>query len=82
MSRKRKPIPVFRNEAEERAFWERHGSTDYVDWNTAEPVRSGNLKPSADRLTVIPANAPATDGPSPQPSLTRGEGVGQAEQDA
>ena len=39
MSRKRKPIPVFRNEAEERAFWERHDSTDYVGWNTAEPVR-------------------------------------------
>ena len=47
MSRKRKPIPVFRSEAEERAFWESHDSTDYVDWNTAEPVRFGNLKPSA-----------------------------------
>lgn len=80
MSRKRKPIPVFRNEAEERAFWERHGSTDYVDWNTAEPVRSGNLKPSADRLTVIPVNAPATDGPL-SPTLShqgRGGRTGRA----
>lgn len=47
MSRKRKPIPVFRSEAEERAFWERHDSIDYMDWNTAEPVRFGNLKPPA-----------------------------------
>ena len=31
MSRKRKPMPVFRNEAEERAFWEWHDSTAYVD---------------------------------------------------
>ena len=46
MSRKRKPIPVFKSEAEERAFWERHDSTDYVDWNTAEPARFGNLEPS------------------------------------
>ena len=47
MSRKRKAIPVFRSEAEERTFLERHDSTDYIDWNTAEPVRFVNLKPSA-----------------------------------
>lgn len=47
MSRKRKPIPLFKSEAEERALWERHDSTDYVDWNKAEPVRFVNLKPSA-----------------------------------
>ena len=47
MSRKRKPIPVFKSEAEERAFWERHDSTDYTDRKKAEPARFGNLKPSA-----------------------------------
>lgn len=52
MSRKRKPIPVFKSEAEERAFWERHDSTDYVDWNTAEPVRFPNLKPSTKAISL------------------------------
>lgn len=52
MSRKRKPIPVFRSEAEERAFWESHDSTDYVDWNTAEPVRFPNLKPSTKAISL------------------------------
>ena len=40
MSKKRKPIPVFKSEAEERAFWESRDSADYVDWNKAERVRS------------------------------------------
>lgn len=52
MSRKRKSIPVFRSEAEERAFWERHDSTDYVDWNKAEPVRFQNLKPSTKAISL------------------------------
>ena len=46
MSSKRKPIPTFHNEAEERDFWERHDSADYVDWDAAECVRFPNLKPS------------------------------------
>lgn len=44
MKKERKPIPAFENEAEERAFWERHDSTDYVDWSTAESVWFPNLK--------------------------------------
>ena len=47
MNRKRKLIPVFKSEAEERDFWECHDSTDYVDWNTAEDTRFPNLEPSA-----------------------------------
>ena len=38
MSRKLKPIPRFRTEAEERKFWETHDSTDYVDWSKAKRV--------------------------------------------
>ena len=71
MSRKRKPIPVFRNEAEERAFWERHDSTDYVDWNTAEPVRFGNLKPSA-RLVGRHSGERSGHGRPPLPPGERG----------
>ena len=52
MSRKRKPIPPFKNEAEERAFWESHDSTDYVDWSQAERVRFPNLKPSTKAISL------------------------------
>ena len=52
MSRKRKPTPTFKNEAEERAFWESHDSTDYVDWSGAERVRFPNLKPSTKAISL------------------------------
>lgn len=49
---KLKSIPVFANEAEERAFWERHDSADYVDWSMAERVRFANLKPSTKSISL------------------------------
>lgn len=52
MSKKRKPIPVFKSEAEERAFWESHDSTDYVDWSKAKRVRFPNLKPSTKAISL------------------------------
>ena len=52
MSRKRKPIPSFESEAEERAFWERHDSTEYVDWSRAARVRLLNLKPSTKAISL------------------------------
>ncbi len=52
MSRKRKSIPPFKSEAEERAFWESHDSTDYVDWSRAERVRFPNLKPSTKAISL------------------------------
>ena len=52
MSRKRKSIPPFKNEAEERAFWESHDSTDYVDWSGAERVRFPHLKPSTKAISL------------------------------
>lgn len=39
MSKPRK-IPEFKSEAEERAFWESHGSSDYVDWRQSESFSS------------------------------------------
>ena len=45
MSKKElKPIPHFKDEDEERAFWGSHDSTDYVDWSKARRVRFPNLK--------------------------------------
>jgi predicted DNA binding CopG/RHH family protein len=46
MGERRKPVPDLRDEAEARAFWERHDSSEYVDWNAAARVRFPNLKPS------------------------------------
>jgi len=56
MTQQLKPIPIFANEAEERAFWERRDSTDYVDWSKAERVRFPNLQPS----TPDDAESPST----------------------
>jgi predicted DNA binding CopG/RHH family protein len=47
-----KPIPVFKNESDERKFWETHDSTDYVDWSKARRVRFPNLKPSTTSISI------------------------------
>ena len=52
MSRKAKAVPQFRDEAEERRFWEAHDSSLYVDWSTAERVRLPNLKPSTRSISL------------------------------
>lgn len=49
---KLKPVPAFKNEAEERAFWESHDSTGYVDWTKAQRVRFPNLKPSTTSISI------------------------------
>ncbi|TAJ84725.1 BrnA antitoxin family protein [Reyranella sp.] len=52
MSRKPRNVPKFRNEAEERRFWETHDSTGLVDWSKAERVRLPNLKPSTTSISL------------------------------
>jgi len=52
MSRKHKPVPEFKGEAEERAFWETHDSSDYVEWHKAEHSRFPNLKPSTKAISL------------------------------
>ncbi|MCI5148267.1 MAG: hypothetical protein D3916_02520 [Candidatus Electrothrix sp. MAN1_4] len=47
-----KKIPEFSNENEERAFWEEHDSTEFVDWSTAERVTLPNLKPSVKKISL------------------------------
>ena len=51
-SAKRKPVPVFRDEAEERRFWETHDSADHLDWRNAERVRLPNLRPSTTAISL------------------------------
>ena len=50
--RKAKQIPEFRSEAEERAFWETHDSSDRVDWGKARAVSFPNLKPSTKTISL------------------------------
>lgn len=47
-----KKIPTFRAETEERAFWAKADSTEYVDWSTARVVRFPNLRPSSTAISV------------------------------
>jgi predicted DNA binding CopG/RHH family protein len=56
MSKKLKEIPNFKNEDEERDFWDSHSSTDYIDWSKARHVIFPNLqltkKPISLRITT------------------------------
>jgi predicted DNA binding CopG/RHH family protein len=52
MNTRFKSIPKFRNETEERRFWETHDSSNYVDWSKAQRVRLPNLKPSTTSISL------------------------------
>jgi predicted DNA binding CopG/RHH family protein len=52
MNRKLEPIPSFKDEAEERAFWESHDTADYVDWGQATRVVLPNLKPTTTSISL------------------------------
>ncbi|HEV2646651.1 MAG TPA: BrnA antitoxin family protein [Acidobacteriaceae bacterium] len=59
MKKKLKPIPKFKTEQEERAFWESPGndSTEYVDWSKAKRVTFPNLQPSTKTISLrLPQN--------------------------
>jgi len=44
--------PKFKTEAEERRFWQKHDSTEYVDWSDAKEVNLSKLKPSTHTISV------------------------------
>lgn len=50
--KKYKVIPKFKNEEEERKFWDSHDSTDYVDWSKAKRVLFPNLKLSSKPISL------------------------------
>lgn len=52
MNKKRKEIPKFANEAEEREFWMTHDTTDYVDWSKARRVTLPNLKLTTQSISL------------------------------
>lgn len=49
---KLKKTPEFSSEAEERAFWENHDSSEYVDWSRAQPASFPKLKPSTKTISL------------------------------
>ena len=49
---KRKPVPAFASEDQERAFWASHDSSDYVDWTNAQPRSFPNLKPTLRTISL------------------------------
>ena len=48
----KKKIPKFKNEAEERLFWQQHDSSDYLDWSEAEEVVFSRLKPTTRTISI------------------------------
>ena len=52
MKKQTKAIPEFASEQEERRYWEKHDSSDYVDWKKAELVVLPNLKPSTKTISL------------------------------
>lgn len=52
MSKKLKPIPKFKSEKEEREFWQKADSTEYLDWSKAERVSFPNLKLTSKPITI------------------------------
>ena len=52
MSKPLKTVPKFVNETEERAFWEQHDSTDYLDWTKTQQIVLPNLKPTTKKISL------------------------------
>ncbi len=54
MKKHLKPIPEFKSEADERAFWEspENDSTEYIDWSKAKLVSFPNLRPSTKTISL------------------------------
>ncbi len=48
----KKKIPEFKNEAEERLFWQQHDSSEYFDWSEAEEVIFSKLKPTTKTISI------------------------------
>lgn len=50
--KKYKDVPQFNSEQEEREFWAKNDSTDYLDWDKAQLAIMPNLKPSSRTISL------------------------------
>jgi predicted DNA binding CopG/RHH family protein len=48
----KKNIPKFKSESEERQFWQKADSTEYIDWSDAEEAVFSRLKPSTKTISI------------------------------
>ncbi len=46
-----KKIPKFTSENEEREFWSKADSSEYLDWGKSKSVVLPNLKPSTKKIS-------------------------------
>ena len=47
-----KKIPEFKSDAEERLFWQKQDSSEYIDWSDVENVVMPKLKPSTRSISI------------------------------
>ena len=52
MRKQIKAVPKFASVAEEKAFWESHDTTDYLDWSKAREAALPNLKPTTRTISL------------------------------
>jgi hypothetical protein len=52
MASTRKRIPTFSSEDEEREFWSREDSTEYIDWSKAKELPLSRLQPTVRTLSI------------------------------
>lgn len=50
--KKLKNTPKFKTEEEEREFWSKNDSSEYMDWNKSKRVSFPNLKPSTKTISL------------------------------
>ena len=48
----KKMIPKFKSEDQEREFWSKADSTEYIDWHKAKRTIIPNLKPSTKKISL------------------------------
>ena len=48
----KKPVPKFKNDEAERAFWAAHDSADFIDWRKSKRVTLPNLRPSSQTISL------------------------------
>jgi predicted DNA binding CopG/RHH family protein len=49
---KKRAVPEFRSEDEERDFWANHDSTEFIDWQSARRRRLPDLKPTLRTISL------------------------------
>jgi predicted DNA binding CopG/RHH family protein len=49
---KKKQVPEFKSEDEERNFWAENDSTEFVEWATASPRKLPNLRPTLRTISL------------------------------